>query len=75
MNLGERKVARLKWQAHCMESENIKNVNETLIQLFLATIGEIYKNHLEFSFIGRVNRTTSKNFSRHFCKSTENLDP
>ena len=68
MNPGEREVARLEWQAHRMENENIKNMNEALLQLFLATIGENYRKHLESSFIGRVNRTFQEIFASFLAK-------
>ena len=57
MNTGQREVACLKFQAHQTESDNIKNMNEALLQVFLASIGDSCKKHLESSFIGRIDCT------------------
>ena len=57
-----------------MENENIKNMNEALLQLFLATIGENYRKHLQPSFIGRVNRTFQETFAS-FLQKYEKFGP
>ena len=68
MNPGEREIARFEWQANRMENENIKNMNEASIQLFLQKIGENYKKQLESSFIARIDRTFQEIFSSFLKK-------
>ena len=36
MTPGAREVARLEWQCHTMENDNITNMNECLIQIFFS---------------------------------------
>ena len=64
MSPGEREVAHLKWKCHAMESDNIRNMNECLITLFLATIADSYKKSTKSSLIGRVNITFQEIFSQ-----------
>ena len=51
-----------------MENDNIRNMNECLTQLFLATISESYKKSTESALIGRVNLTFQQVFSQFISK-------
>ena len=42
----------MQWQAHKAENDNIRNMNEALISLFLATIQPAYKRNLENDLVG-----------------------
>ena len=44
-NASQRENVKLQWQAHRAKNENIRNMNEALISLFLATIKPAYKHH------------------------------
>ena len=45
MNPAERDVAKLQWQAHKAENDNIRHMNEALTGLFLAVIQPTFKHN------------------------------
>ena len=51
-NANQRENIKLQWQAHKAENDNIRNMNEALISLFLSTIQSAYKRHLENDLVG-----------------------
>ena len=57
-NSNQRENIKLQWQAHKAENDNIRNMNEALTSLFLATIQPAYKRHLENDLVG----VTQQNF-------------
>ena len=58
----DRENIKLQWQAHRAENDNIRNMNEALTSLFLATIQPAYKRHLENDLVG----VTRQNFWQIF---------
>ena len=61
-NASNRENIKLTWQAHKAENDNIRNMNEALISLFLAAIQPAYKRHLENDLVG----VTRQNFWQIF---------
>ena len=57
-NTSTRDNIKLTWQAHKAENDNIRNMNEALLTLFLAAIDPAYKRHLENDLVG----VTQQNF-------------
>ena len=51
-NASNRENIKLTWQAHKAENNNICNMNEALLTLFLAAIQPAYKHHLENDLVG-----------------------
>jgi hypothetical protein len=58
MNAGARDRVKLEWQANIIENNNIDNMNEALISLFLSTIEPAFRKHLDHDLVGR----TASNF-------------
>ena len=52
MGPAERDRAKLQWQAHRAENENINNMNEALTGLFLAAIRPEFQRHLDNDLVG-----------------------
>ena len=55
MDATQRERAKLQWQAHKCENDNIKNMNEALLNMFLYGIDPAYKRHLDNDFVGVIN--------------------
>ena len=55
MDATQRKRAKLQWQAHKCENDNIKNMNEDPLNMFLEGIDPAYKRHLDNDFVGVIN--------------------
>ena len=51
-NANQRENIKLQWQAHKAEHDNIRNMNEALISMFLSTIQSAYKRHLKNDLVG-----------------------
>ena len=51
----DREYTRLIWQTVKAENNNIANIHEALTTVFLATIPDSYKQHLENDLVGRTN--------------------
>ena len=58
MNAGARDRVKLEWQANIIENNNIDNMNEALILLFLTAIQPAFRKHLDHDLVGR----TASNF-------------
>ena len=69
-NASQQENAKLKWQAHQAKNDNICNMNEVLILLFLTTIQPVYKNHLENNLAG-VKQHFFKIYLRHFLTNMD----
>ena len=52
MGPAKRYRTKLQWQAHKAKNENIRNMNEALTGLFLATIFSEFKRHLDNDLVG-----------------------
>ena len=55
MDATQSERAKLQWQAHKYENNNIKNMNESLLNMFLDGIDPAYKRHLDNDFVGVIN--------------------
>ena len=55
MDATQREQAKLQWQAHKCENDNIKNMNEALLNMFLEGTDPDYKRHLDNNFVGAIN--------------------
>ena len=55
MDATQRKRRKLQWQAHKCKNDNIKNMNEALLNMFLEEIYPAYKRHLDNNFVGVIN--------------------
>ena len=67
MGPAERKCAKLQWQAHKAENENINNMNEALTGLFLAAVQPEFKRHLNNDLVG-ITTQPFWNFFNSFLK-------
>ena len=52
MGPAEQEQAKLQWQAHKAENENINNMNEALTGLFLVAVLPEFKQHLNNDLVG-----------------------
>ena len=52
MSALDRDRAKLQWQAHKSENDNINNMNEALTSLFLNAIQPEFKRHLDNDLVG-----------------------
>ena len=55
MDATQREQAKLQWQSHKCENDNINNMNEALLNMFLEVIDPAYKRHLDNDFVGVIN--------------------
>ena len=67
-NTSQRENIKLQWQAHRAENDNIRNMNEALISLFLAAIQPAYKRHLENDLVGVTQQSFWTVFSSFLDK-------
>ena len=55
MDATQREQAKLQWQAHKCINDNIKIMNESLLNMFLEEIDLAYKRNLNNGFVGVIN--------------------
>ena len=72
MDATQRERAKIQWQAHKCENDKIKNMNESLLNMFLEGIGPVYKRHLDNDFVGVFN-SSFWNFFNGFLELDLNL--
>ena len=56
MTPAERDHTKLTWQAQKAENENIANMNEALLTMFLVAVLPAYKKSTKRDLIGRVSQ-------------------
>lgn len=57
MSDADREACKLDWEVNKMEWENIRNMNQALINLLFEALPDDYKLDLESDFIGQANVT------------------
>ena len=68
MDATQREREKLQWQSHKCKNNNIKNMNESLLNMFLDVIDPAYKRHLNNDFVGVINGSFGNVFNGSLTK-------